>query len=47
MEMKPLRLGTAYHGTKEIASIAKPAELTKDGPLGIRIKYLNSNKKLT
>ncbi len=37
-------LGTAYHGTKEIASIAKPAELTKDGPLGVRIKYLNSNE---
>ena len=37
-------LSTAYHGTKEIVSIAKPAELTKDGPLGIRNKYLNSNE---
>lgn len=36
-------LGTAYHGTKEIASIAKPAELTKDGPMGVRIQYLNSS----
>lgn len=37
-------LSTGYHGMKEVTSIAKPADITKDGPLGVRMKYLNSSQ---
>ena len=37
-------LSTGYHGMKEVTSIAKPAEVTKDGPLGVKMKYLNSSQ---
>ena len=36
-------LAFAYHGTPAIVSIAKPGEQTKDGPMGVRIKYLDSS----
>lgn len=34
---------TAFHGTAAITSIAKPADTTHDGPLGVRLKMLSSN----
>ncbi|MBO5328515.1 MAG: fibronectin type III-like domain-contianing protein, partial [Clostridia bacterium] len=40
-------LGTAYHGTEAIAHIAKPAEVTKDGPLGVRQKYKTNSTGYT
>ena len=40
-------LSSGYHGMKEITSIAKPAEVTKDGPLGIRMKYQTNSSEYT
>ena len=40
-------LGSAYHGTKAITSISKPAEVTKDGPLGVRQKYQTNSSEYT
>ena len=37
-------MASAYHGTKLVSSIGKPADVVKDGPLGVRRNYLtNSN----
>lgn len=40
-------LSTGYHGMKEITSIAKPAEVTKDGPLGVKQKYQTNSTEYT
>ena len=40
-------LAHCYHGTKEVISIAKPAEVTHDGPLGIRQKYKTNSSAYT
>lgn len=40
-------LGTGYHGTKNIDSIAKPAEVTKDGPLGVKQPYQTNSDEYT
>lgn len=40
-------LGSGYHGMKDISSIAKPADVTKDGPLGVRMKYLTNSSEYT
>ena len=40
-------LAHCYHGTKEVISVAKPAELTHDGPLGIRQKYQTNSSAYT
>lgn len=37
-------LGSAYFGTIAIDSIAKPAEVAVNGPLGVKSKYLDSGK---
>ncbi len=40
-------LSTGYHGMKEVTSIAKPAEVTKDGPLGVKQKYQTNSSEYT
>lgn len=40
-------VGTGYHGTKDISSIAKPAEVTKDGPLGVKQPYQTNSTEYT
>ncbi len=40
-------VGTGYHGTKGISSIAKPAEVTKDGPLGVKQPYQTNSSEYT
>ena len=40
-------LAHCYHGTKEVISVAKPAETTHDGPLGIRQKYKTNSSAYT
>lgn len=39
-------MASAYHGTKSVNSINKPADVVNDGPLGIRMNYkTNSNRQ--
>ena len=40
-------LGSAYHGTKAITSVGKPAETTKDGPLGVKLRYQTNSSEYT
>ena len=40
-------LAHCYHGTKEVISVAKPAEITHDGPMGIRQKYKTNSSAYT
>ena len=40
-------LAHCYHGTKEVISVAKPADITHDGPLGIRQKYKTNSSAYT
>lgn len=40
-------LSSGYHGMKEVVSIAKPAEVTKDGPLGVKQQYQTNSSEYT